>query len=393
MMVAPAVLSLLVSFTVLSVDATPKRSCPPPEDILPCVCSDDSLGLVLVCSGVKDEPELAQVFTANFPSSDFHELRILHDPMNLSHRLHSMEPSTLGEATFQRVNITGTQILSIDGKTFDKSKSTLQSLAFDGNRIYEFPLASLSSYTSLTTLLLANNILPRLQLVFSPFLKVLDVNGNRPLVVEEKAFENSPSLQKINLSNTSQQSLQRGLFAQLGQLHELDLSNNDLKELEEAAIVTAKPSLTYLDVSRNEISSISHDSIVGLATNATLVMEKNKITQLTQKSWQHIFDQLQQPYGIINLAGHSTVQKGFGFLRDRTVATEMTRPATSPVTSHHADPTRSVPRIHWSCGCDMAWIVLNKTYLALFTDTTTCASGERVIFLDPNIFTLMCPHV
>ncbi|KAG0727096.1 Oplophorus-luciferin 2-monooxygenase non-catalytic subunit [Chionoecetes opilio] len=138
----------------------------------------------------------------------------------------------------------------------------------------------------------------------------------------------------------------------LGQLHELDLSNNDLKELEEAAIVTAKPSLTYLDVSRNEISSISHDSIVGLATQSYSGDGENKITQFTQKSWQHIFDQLQQPYGIINLAENPLV-----------------------------------------CGCDMAWIVLNKTYLALFTDTTTCASGERVIFLDPNIFTLMCPHV
>lgn len=264
MMVALAVVSLLVGLTGVGVGAVAERTCPLPGEIVPCLCSEDSsLGLIMDCSAVKDEPELAKVFTAHLPTSDFYELRIFHDPMNTDYRLHSLKQSTLGEAIFKRVNITGTQIMSIAGYAFEKSKSTLQILALDGNRINEFPFGSLSRYTSLTTVLLAHNNLELLPQLTSPFLKVLDVSGNWPLVVDEKAFASTPSLQKINLSHTSQKSLPRGLFTDLGQLQELNLSNNDLKELEEAAIVTAKASLTYLDLSKNDISFIRHDSIVG----------------------------------------------------------------------------------------------------------------------------------
>ena len=258
MKVVSVTVFLLVGLTFVG------ASCPSSSDISPCICTDNAtLGLVMDCSLVKDEPELAHAFTAYFPTSDFHELQIIHDPMNLTQGLYSLEESTLGEATFQRITITGTEIISIDGYAFHKSRSTLEVLALDGNRIHDFSFGSLASYTSLTSVLLAYNNLTVIQQIVSPFLEFLDMRGNRELVIEEKAFTYSPSLVKINLSNSKQQNLEQGLFTQLGQLQELYLSNNDFKKMEGAAIVTPNPSITYLDLSKNEISFVRHDSIVG----------------------------------------------------------------------------------------------------------------------------------
>ncbi|MPD03563.1 Oplophorus-luciferin 2-monooxygenase non-catalytic subunit [Portunus trituberculatus] len=244
------------------VGAVTKSSCPLPAEIHPCLCfDDDPLGLVMDCSGVQDEIELARSFTANFPTPDFYELKIIHDPMN--QRLHSLEKSTFGEATFQRVNITGTQIIAIDGYAFDKSKSTLTMLALDGNRIAQFPFGSLQRYTRLMALHLAHNNLSLIPQLASPVLKLLDVTGNRPLVVEGEAFVKTPSLEQIILSHTSQEKLERGLFTTSTKLSVLDFSDNNLKEVEDGVIVTPNASMTLLDLSNNKITMVRHDAIIG----------------------------------------------------------------------------------------------------------------------------------
>ncbi|XP_050688320.1 oplophorus-luciferin 2-monooxygenase non-catalytic subunit-like [Eriocheir sinensis] len=348
MTVKAVVLSILLCFVGAGLGVGAEGSCPEPSDILPCTCNNGSLGLVMDCSGVKDEPELAQVFAIDLPSTNFYELLISHDPVNPDYQLQSLKATTLGEATFERVAISGTQIVTIAGYALDKSKSTLKVLSLDGNRINSFPFEALPRYTKLTRLLLANNNLEILPQIISETLESLDVQGNT-MVVESKAFERSPSLLSIDLSRTGQQSLQPGLFTPLANLQELDLSDNEITELEEAAIVTAASSMLFLDLSRNDITFVRHDSIVGLSPGGFLLMNNNGITELTKESWQRIFEQL-QPDGYISLAENPLV-----------------------------------------CGCEMKWLVQNETYLNLLTDTTKCATGEMIIFLDPNMFDVLCP--
>ncbi|XP_063848602.1 oplophorus-luciferin 2-monooxygenase non-catalytic subunit-like [Scylla paramamosain] len=345
------VVALLVGLVMGGgVGAVAKSSCPLPADILPCLCfDDDPLGLVMDCSGVQNEPELAKSFTANFPTPDFYELRIIHDPMNLNQSLHFLKKSTFGEATFQRVNITGTQIITIDGYAFDKSKLTLTVLSLDWNKIEQFSFGSLARYTSLIALHLAHNNLRHIPQLVSPVLKFLDVTGNRPLVIEQEAFAETPLLEQIILSHTSQEKLERGLFTALGQMDVLDFSDNNLKEVQGGVIVTPNASMTVINLSNNEITMVHHDAIVGLASNALLSLAKNEITQLQQLHWQHIFDQLKLPYGLIDLSENPLL-----------------------------------------CGCEIAWIVLNDDYRNLFTDTTKCVNGEMVIFLDPLMYTTLC---
>ncbi|XP_042216513.1 oplophorus-luciferin 2-monooxygenase non-catalytic subunit-like [Homarus americanus] len=42
------------------------------------------------------------------------------------------------------------------------------------------------------------------------------------------------------------------------------------------------------------------------------------------------------------------------------------------------------------CGCDIAWIVLNPTFLNLIASDTTCATGELLVDLDPTFYEENC---
>ncbi|XP_071532320.1 oplophorus-luciferin 2-monooxygenase non-catalytic subunit-like [Panulirus ornatus] len=327
--------------------------CPIATDIYPCVCTaDEYYNLSIDCSQVISDTQLEKVFEAQFPFKRFLEFRIDHDPEDPNTAFSSIGAGTFADISFERVIIRGTELRSVHDETFANSQGTLKHLDLSKNKLDDFPFESIALYSLLSTFILDDNVFTFLPPILSNSLKVVSVSGNNGLYFEEEVFDSAPTLEEIYMARISLQVLQPRLFTNLQHLVILDISENQLEELDEFSIASGgKRTLMKVNLDYNNILKIRPQSVLGLSSSANLTMTNNKVAELPEASWAHIFQQL-QPSGMIDLAGN-------------------------PLT----------------CGCDMAWVMLetNDLYRPLLTDTTKCVTGEVVIFLELSFFCTQCP--
>ncbi|KAG7164082.1 oplophorus-luciferin 2-monooxygenase non-catalytic subunit-like [Homarus americanus] len=324
--------------------------CPDSADIVPCSCTDDSyLNLKLDCSGVQDTDQLVRAFSTPFPFPTFLEFMIDHSANPNKSNLTVLPPNLFKGLTFERIIIKGTQLFDIEENVFTESYKTLKYLNLADNMLQKFPFETLDGYTILSNLVLDNNHLPALPRIVSDSLEILSVSGNTDMELLPDVFTKTSVLSRINMARIGLTNIRPNLFFNLNEPVIINLADNKISYLDEFAINPPSNTLLQVILDGNTISNIRHDSIQGLAPNAYLSMSKNRITEITETVWRHIFDQI--PNGSLDLSVNPLL-----------------------------------------CGCDVYWIFhcTEHTYRKTFTPTTTCYDNTQVLYLDCNFFEAEC---
>lgn len=244
---------------------TPGWPCPIDTEISPCVCSQDTLyNLYMDCSLAKSDEQLERIFTSVFPFKDFYELRIIHDPDDVSNTIDEINANTFADLTFERIIITGTRLTDIIDEAFADSHQTLRYLDLSNNYLATYPFESLPLYVQLQTFIIDDNQFPELYNLESSSLQVFSANRNPGMLMDRADhFSGVPSLRELYLSEIGLLELRLGLFVNLTNLQVVDFSRNYLSELEAYSVWVPQPTLTRVDFDLNQISYVRHDTFGG----------------------------------------------------------------------------------------------------------------------------------
>lgn len=153
------------------------------------------------------------------------------------------------------------------------------------------------------------NVIPSLSLIeIGTTLRHLMINTNNIEHIDSTTFPHIPFLQHLDLSNNKLTILPDNVFTSLGLLQKLDLSLNmlranfkelfhyaqSLKELHLSNIgITTTPhlplpNLVHLNLSSNNIQSISRASVQELSKLKNLHLNNNKLTAIPSHVWTHM---------------------------------------------------------------------------------------------------------
>ena len=126
--------------------------CPEADDIMPCVCTVDSSNrLSLDCSNITSNTELNNIFTKDFPVSEFYEFKI-----DSNEYITELGPNVYQNVTFERINIWETNIHSISENALATSAARLNYIYINRGLLNEtsFPFHRLADYVVLDNLYL-----------------------------------------------------------------------------------------------------------------------------------------------------------------------------------------------------------------------------------------------
>ncbi|MPC38626.1 oplophorus-luciferin 2-monooxygenase non-catalytic subunit-like [Portunus trituberculatus] len=329
--------------------------CPDKDQIMPCTCHTDTLGLMTMdCSLIHSNDELQRIFSFEFPFKHFYKLIIDHDPNDAENILTEIHSDTFKKLTFQRVVIRGTQLQTIDENVFHDSHDTLNLFDLRNNKLSKFPFETLFLYSRLETLLLDNNNFGALEKFGSTSLRILSIGYNSNLKFTNDVLEELPCIVTLNMDSIGLKYIPQHMFANLTQVYSISFNNNDLTVLREFSINPLLPTVGRLVLGNNRLSDFDQNSITGLKDNAIVDLTNNRITEMPEELCKPFFEQVIN--GMVDLTGNDL-----------------------------------------TCGCDMSWLYLNTTtvdptqrYLPIITKHTTCFDGTQVIYLDVHVFEKHC---
>ncbi|XP_066118963.1 platelet glycoprotein Ib alpha chain [Saccopteryx bilineata] len=216
-------------------------------------------------------------------------------------------------------------------------------LHLGGNPLGTFSMASLVPLTRLSQLYLGDSKLTNLQVDGKlPLLETLEIPRNKlkRLPLLGRAL---PALTTLDVSYNNLTSLSPGALDGLSQLHELSLRGNELESLP-AELLAHTTKLRKLDLAENKLSELPLGFLDGLEELDTLFLQKN---------WLH------------------TIPKGFF--------------------GHHLLPFVFLHSNPWFCNCDLLyfsrWLQDNSQNVYLWKE------GVDVKAMTPNVESVQCSNV
>lgn len=319
-------------------DAARSLPCPNANDISPCVCTvKEDFTMDMDCSGVSSSNELSWIFSNDFPFLDFDNLIIRGNE-----HIRSLRVGDLGQATFQRINITDGTLESVVHGALEYSYGTLVSLDLSANHVTDFPFDEISSFTNIDELDFRYNALDTFPHIHSSTLRSFQMGYNPLKTIGVTTLNDLPNLRNIGLQGAELSSLQAGTFTGIPKLEVIELGDNQLTTLLADTIhVTGTANRVHLN--SNNLVNIEVNAITG--ANFEVWVNENELVELNEDVWRPMFDD------NIRLSA-----------RDNPFA----------------------------CGCEMAWIVLNSNYLHNLMDDPYCTDGTLIHDLDPAIFNELC---
>ena len=197
------------------------------------------------------------------PPGLFHGMRQLTE-LHLAHNeitSHWVGPETFADLiNLRTLDLSHNRMTRLDGKTFS-SLTSLNLLNLAHNEIDSIPEDSFASLSSLQSLILSHNHLSKID----SSLPLSGLRGLMSLSLDHNGIETIHDQAFVNISSS---------------LFELNLSNNKLKSVPAALQITSN--LRSLDLSFNQISSISNTSYQGIEQLYSLNLEGNRIGNLTK---------------------------------------------------------------------------------------------------------------
>jgi len=177
----------------------PQYPCPEPADIAPCSCSYDHKGnLVLDCTHVQSNEQLAHSLAANFTYTEFSELRI-----NRNYHVTDLEDITRGQ-TYYSVYLDTPNLKHVHPNFLYQSFSTVEQITINNGELFEaeFPFSNLRHMSALKVLSLRQNyLLHHLPSLIAPKLTDFEFYSNGVRTLANSLFWHCPELRRVSLKN------------------------------------------------------------------------------------------------------------------------------------------------------------------------------------------------
>lgn len=373
-------------------------TCPNAAAIAPCVCLYDTAGNVyLDCTLVESEEQLAAVFQQEFPVTALSEFFMGNNDAI------SVLGNFVSGVTFQSIRLEeGPFVLEQITESFiSDSVGTLTNIKIMNSQLTSdnFPFELLSMMESLEILYIDTSLISSIPPLTAPSSLYL-VNGLTD-VIEAGTFGIPSGHVNVYLYGNQITTIEAGSFyfasTSGGGQVSIDLSGNQIQALQ-AASFPIKNGMASFNFDRNQIASIepgtfsSSGSVHGMlsvSVNSNLLQSLQAGTfplKEGENSFQFADNQIASiEAGTFVLPGSADeVSLSLDFSTNAlTTVDEAVFGELMPFTTLlglEANPL--------SCGCDIAWLVLNPTYLGVVGGT--CADGTNLQDLDPQYFTDNC---
>lgn len=325
---------------------TREPPCPNATDIAPCVCYQDLIDrLILECYEIESEEQLETIFQQNFPVKEFYNLFLDMSPF-----LRTLGGSVFNGVSFVVVELYRSGIEVINEYALADSLETLESLYIKESLVHEstFPFFTFSSYSKLTVLNVFTSELTGIPSLSSSSVENIGITDAAITEIDAGTFQGLPSVTNINLEKNEIEVLEAGAFTGLPTLKSINLSENKLTTLE-AGTFEITDNAVSIYVWNNEITFIEPGTFVLPPTNESLTvfldLGSNQLPILDEVVFAEVFPVLD----FLFIAGNPL-----------------------------------------ECGCDIAWLVLNRDWMGKIGNTAECVDGVRLVDLDPAEFEANC---
>ncbi|CAL4124927.1 unnamed protein product, partial [Meganyctiphanes norvegica] len=319
-------------------------TCPDSTDIAPCVCYIDpeDQTLNMDCSKVTSNEELAKVFTAEFPYTDFKQL-YAYGAWNLT----VLGEGVFGPVTFSEIYIHMSGVRVIEEGALMGSMETLKSLDIHDCYLETFPFHILPDLTAmihldLFTNLLQLNTLPQLE---STTLKYLHLGENQITSVPVDAFQLLPAIEFIGLGNwwwsyVRLTEIQPGTFLNLKHLNEIELLDEQISHIRAGTFVTGSGSLKKVWLGSSHVLHTVDVDAFEPVENMYISLGNNNLTDLPEEVWRPLLE----VNSTLNIWGNP-----------------------------------------FSCDCSLAWLIREPDFVRC-TSYGVCSDGTHFEDLDPDMY-------
>jgi len=252
---------------VISAHPSPRNfPCPDAEDISPCGCMAFTNGdLVLDCSKVTSDEQLAGVFQHYFPVTNFNSFLMLDNTYitNIG--------NDFNEVSFQDLTLNYVpNLLHVSNFLFESSKNTLGQIYIFNSKLSEetFPIWEIDRLSNLFALQIHQSHFKALPQLNSKTLKVFEVTDANVSALHPETFHGTSKVSTINLHG------------------------NQIERIE-AKTFRLKDGGNTIDIGDNIIGEIAHKAFVLPGTNESLSLElrmyNNRLTTLDEDVFGPVF--------------------------------------------------------------------------------------------------------
>ncbi|XP_042294443.1 vasorin [Sceloporus undulatus] len=182
-------------------------------------------------------------------------------------------------ATLSNLDLSSNQLQEVTNESFHGLR-LLERLYLDHNQIQQIHPAAFDSLENLLELKLQDNHLRALPPLHLPALLLLNLSRNPITALEPSAFQGVPSLESLKVAGLGLGHLDEELLQGLGNLHELDLSDNLLPAVPNAVLKELR-GLTKLSLAGNaQISQLRAEDLQDLRNLQELDISNLRLTTL-----------------------------------------------------------------------------------------------------------------
>ncbi|XP_045600297.2 oplophorus-luciferin 2-monooxygenase non-catalytic subunit, partial [Procambarus clarkii] len=256
----------------------------------------------------------------------------------LASHIISLSEGDLGPTSYREIYITEGDLTTIGPGALSGSYTTLSLLHLYNNRITSFPSGEITSFIKLASLRLQYNELDTFPIITSDTLELLDLSNNPLGGIPSTALSGLTALVEIQLEGCSIPTIPTDTFTGVNTLQVINLNNNLLSTIPAGAVHLEEADGTVL-LNNNYITDVAVGALQGVT--GTVSITNNRLPELNDPVWRPLFDD-----GIVLYA------------------------ANNPLT----------------CGCGIAWLVVEFDYQTRLGDDITCSDGELVVDLDPDTY-------
>lgn len=247
---------LTIVLTLICIAVKGKDTCPPPEDITPCTCSNAPYA-ILVCSYIRNEEVLKDVFS--------HSKQYTYKEVHIKYAVLKFLPKELFENT-------GVSELYLENSTFNtffdsppEGLHALYKLHLENSRVIE-----ISHWDLLQTL---------------TDLKILTIFYNHIEEIDSTVTDYiTKGISQITFYATETKTVKPGSFADFKELDKFEVVNCKLKEV--TRDIFPKPSnIRNIYLNGNEIKSIPDDMFTDMPLLMTVGLRDNLLTTIPESAF------------------------------------------------------------------------------------------------------------